>query len=181
MEFYGFLPNQSKMSNIVKWLVAAAAVYMAILGVMQKLWAFIILALIVIGVAFHRKEHVINPMGVDIRDVFIVYRRRHLWRWREVRHVHIVENPDAPRTKVIFSSVDGKTRQFLMKTEEIDDIINLIYSSDPSTRITKGTDPFAKQKKKAPEPPAAKRPEYKRPDISKANIVRPDHKLKNKH
>ena len=45
MMYYGFVPpDNRKFANVTKWLISAAAVYMAILGVAHRYWAFIILA-----------------------------------------------------------------------------------------------------------------------------------------
>lgn len=193
MMYYGFVPpDNRKFANVTKWLISAAAVYMAILGVAHRYWAFIILALIIIGVSFHRKEYVVSAAGVDIRDVFIVYRRRHIWRWPDVSSVFIDRKSKAPDVRLIFHSPKGNPREFIMEREDADAVIKLGRKMNPQIRILRPAEPD-----KAPEQEAAKQEtpalqenhkisseelaKYNRPDPRNVTIRKPSHKLKKTH
>lgn len=178
MEYFGILQTkESTLSSITKWAVAAAAVYMAILGVQQKYWVFIIFALIVIGVAFHRKKQVINQHGVDVMDIFIIYKHHRRWRWRDVVRMHADCVAQAPNAVVLIASVNGKQRQFIMTPEDALASLELAKEMNPAIRATirKNT---AKASKGGRKIPAEELASYTRPAPDKANIRMSNRRLK---
>ena len=66
MEYFGIIPGQSsRLSKVTKWLVAAVAVFMGYKGVQAGLWYYIPFALVLIVIAFFRKEQVLSDKGID--------------------------------------------------------------------------------------------------------------------
>ncbi len=207
-EYYGIIPGQDgRLSKITKWGVALVAVFMGIKGVQAGRWAYVPLALVLIIVAFFRKEQVISERGIDVQRIFVFYRNHSVWPWKEVTKIradYVTMDPMA----VLLVYRGSKRLQIMMQAEDARAVVRMgrrINSSielevrDASGEHSSSDERRDEANAAAPDEAAVQTPEdfasvkkemewkkqrleeleqYTQPDPATANVLRPKKPLK---
>lgn len=211
MEYFGIIPGQSsRLSKVTKWLVAAVAVFMGYKGVQAGLWYYIPFALVLIVIAFFRKEQVLSEKGIDFRRVFIVYKTHSIWSWTEVTRI-LADYETMKPAALLLIYKGSKPRQIMMKADEAKAVVKLARKKNPDI-ILETQDETGRHKaynynrstgksKKAGQVPVQQAENFsevkaalqkeqerarrlanaRRPDPRTANKIRPEKKLKGFH
>ncbi|WP_300342457.1 hypothetical protein [Fusobacterium sp.] len=132
MEHYGIIPKRGIGIKIGAISLGLYSIYTSILNI--NLF-YILFGIILIFATFCRKKHILTADGVDIYYSICGFRFHNIWKWSEIRSVHLDYKNSKPNVEFHISK-GIVSRRFIFQNLNICEIIEVIKKANSKIYIS---------------------------------------------
>lgn len=131
MEYFGIIPERKLWVKVAAIILALYTIYHALIN---NMWFYLPLGVILILATFSKRIQVVSEKGVDGIYILLGYKFHNLWTWDEILAVHKDSYKSMPNIELHFSK-GVINRRFIFSRRDVEEITSLLKEIKPDIKV----------------------------------------------